>query len=30
MIEEARSDVAAGRCRRLEDVLADESDDAGR
>jgi len=30
MIEEARADVAAGRCRPLEDVLADESDEAGR
>jgi predicted nucleotidyltransferase len=30
LIEEARADVAAGRCRPLEDVLADESDETGR
>lgn len=30
LIEEARADIAAGRCRPLEDVLADESDEAGR
>ena len=30
LIEEARADVAAGRCRPLEDVLTDESDEAGR
>jgi predicted nucleotidyltransferase len=30
LIEEVRADVAAGRCRSLEDVLADESDETGR
>jgi hypothetical protein len=27
---EARADVAAGRCKPLEDVLADQSNEAGR
>ena len=28
LIEEARADVAAGRCRPLEDMLGEESDEA--
>jgi len=30
VIAEARADLAAGRCRPLEDLLIDEGDEAGR
>jgi hypothetical protein len=30
LLAEARADMAAGRCRPLEDLLADDGDEAGR